>query len=73
MLFENDKVPVWQPWSADIRNNEKIHVYLDKNNMRRLIPVKYNFPKDHPLYVKPIRKKDLVQSQHKKRRRLGKY
>jgi Integrase core domain len=74
VLFEGDQVPVWQPWSADIRNNEKVHAYLEQNNMRRFIPVKYTFPRDHPLYVKPVRNQGAsVPHTRKPRRRFGKY
>ncbi len=73
VLFEGDKEPVWQPWSIDIGSNEKIHAYLDQNSMRRFIPVKFTYPKDHPLYVKPVRKATIIQTKRSKRRKFGRY
>ena len=70
--FEDNTTPVWQPWSPDIRDNEQIHVYLAKNNMRKFIPVKYTYPKDHPLYEKPVIIQK-VRAERKKRRKFGTY
>ena len=70
--FDDSNTPIWQPWSPDIRDNEQIHAYLEKNNMRKFIPTKYTYPKDYPLYVKPIINRK-VPTLRKKRRKMGTY
>jgi hypothetical protein len=70
--FDDSNTPIWQPWSPDIRDNEQIHAYLEKNNMRKFIPTKYTYPKDHPLYVQPIINRK-VPTLRKKRRKMGTY
>ena len=70
--FDDSTTPIWQPWSPDIRDNEQIHAYLEKNNMRKFIPTKYTYPKDHPLYVKPIFNRKFP-TLRKKRRKMGTY
>jgi hypothetical protein len=32
--FDDQSEPIWQPWSADIRDNEQIHAYLNRNHMQ---------------------------------------
>ena len=68
--FEDSTTPIWQPWSADIRENEQIHAHLAKNQMRKFIPIKYTYPRDHPEYEKPSRE---VITRRKKRRKFGTY
>ena len=71
--FDDDSEPVWQPWSPDIRDNEQIHAYLNRNHMRKFIPIKYTYPKDHPLYEKPEPKEKGSSNMRKKKRKFGKY
>jgi hypothetical protein len=73
--FQGDQQPVWQPWSIDIGKSEKIHTYLQDNNMRKYIPQQFTYPRDHPLYEKPVRRKNPVQEDQpkKKRRKRSSY
>ena len=71
--FEDDPTPIWQPWSADIRDNEQIHAYLNRTHMRKFIPIKYTYPRDHPLYEKPEPRRASSPQIRKKRRKFGKY
>jgi hypothetical protein len=73
LLFKGDKVPTWQPWSVDISNNEKIHDYLNTHQLRKYIPIKYTYPKDHALYEKPEPRSKGSSNVRKKRRKFGKY
>ena len=41
-------VPKWYPWNKSLGNNERIHDYLDKNGLRKFIPQKFTYPKNHP-------------------------
>jgi len=65
--YEGDQEPSWVPWSADLGKNGKVHEYLESNSLRKYIPIQFTYPKDHPLYVKPLRKAKLT-SQHKNRK-----
>jgi hypothetical protein len=69
VLFKGEQEPVWQPWSIDIGKNDKIHTYLQDNNMRKYIPRQYTYPIDHPLYEKPVRRKRVQIDQPIRRRR----
>ena len=71
--FDDDSEPIWQPWSADIRDNEQIHAYLTRNHMRKFIPIKYTYPRDHPLYEKPEPRSTSAPNLRKKKRKFGKY
>ena len=71
--FDDDPNPIWQPWSADIRDNEQIHAYLNRNHMRKFIPIKYTYPRDHPLYEKPEPRPAESYQTRKKRRKFGRY
>ena len=74
ILFQGDRVPSWQPWSIDLSKNEKIHQYLNQHQMRKFIPIRYTYPKDHPLYEKPVRKENPTQpAKRVKRRKMGRY
>ena len=48
LVWENDRDPQWYRWNSSLGDNEKIHEYLDKNQLRKYIPIKYTYPKDHP-------------------------
>mgnify|MGYP001320854811 FL=1 len=48
LVWENDRDPKWYQWNSSLGDNEKIHEYLDKNQLRKYIPIKYTYPKDHP-------------------------
>ena len=71
--FDDDSEPIWQPWSADIRDNEQIHAYLTRNHMRKFIPIKYTYPRDHPLYEKPEPRSTGAPNSRKKKRKFGRY
>jgi hypothetical protein len=71
--FDDQSEPIWQPWSADIRDNEQIHAYLNRNHMRKFIPIKYTYPRDHPLYEKPEPRPAASYQARKKRRKFGRY
>jgi len=71
--FDDQSEPIWQPWSADIRDNEQIHAYLNRNHMRKFIPIKYTYPRDHPLYEKPKPRPAASYQARKKRRKFGRY
>jgi hypothetical protein len=73
ILFQGDRVPTWQPWSIDLSKNEKIHQYLNDHSMRKFIPIRYTYPKDHPLYEKPVKRNVSAQTPKKRRRRFGQY
>ena len=49
MLWEGDKEPKWYPWNSTFGHAEKIHEYLETNNLKRYIPTKYTWPKGHVL------------------------
>ena len=48
LVWENDRDPKWYRWNSSLGDNEKIHEYLDKNQLRKYIPIKCTYPKDHP-------------------------
>ena len=57
LMWARGHEPVWERWNSTLSANESIHDYLRQNNLRRCIPAKYTWPKDHPDYVPPIRRK----------------
>ena len=74
--FKGEREPVWQPWSIDIGKNDKIHTYLQDHNMRKYIPIQFTYPTDHPLYEKPVRRKNPLQNDQpikRKRRKRSSY
>jgi hypothetical protein len=73
LKYEGDTDATWQPWSADLGKNEKIHEYLNKKKMRKYIPLQYTYPRDHPLYEPPVRTQSSVRLHRKKRRKMGVY
>ena len=50
--WDNDVKPTWYRWSPSLAVNEEIHKYLKKNKLKRFIPPKYTWPKNHPNYSK---------------------
>ena len=77
ILWIGDKEPVWQPWSSDLGANELVHKYLNDNSLRRCIPSKYTYPKDHPQYEPPVPRRATLPSndthplaKRKKRRKI---
>ena len=74
ILWNRNRTPVWEPWNATLSANQTVHEYLREHNLRRMIPIKYTWPKDHPEYVPPDKRKKVdtnlpSQSIVKKRRR----
>ena len=77
ILWARNQLPVWTQWNATIASNQTIHDYLNENKLRRLIPTKYTWPKDHPEYVPPrqsqkVTKDDSPNQSTKKKRRKRK-
>ena len=48
LTWDDDDDPKWYRWNSSLGDNEKIHEYLDNNKLRKFIPIKYTYPKDHP-------------------------
>jgi len=48
LTWDTDMNPKWYPWSPSLGANERIHEYLNDNQMRTFIPQKYTYPRDHP-------------------------
>ena len=48
--FEDESNPEWREWDATYGGHEKVHEYFRNNNMTSYIPIKYTYPKSHPLY-----------------------
>lgn len=78
--YRDAKEHVWQSWNVDFAANEVIHSYLNDNFLRRCIPQKYTYPKDHPEYEPPKKRPKKFQeegeSSHIKRpkkRKFGRY
>jgi hypothetical protein len=57
IIWGKNNNPQWEDWNPSISSNEKIHDYLKRNQLRRYIPRKYTWPKDHPEYEPPVRPK----------------
>jgi hypothetical protein len=57
IIWGKSKNPQWEDWNPSISSNEIIHDYLKRNQLRRYIPRKYTWPKDHPEYEPPVRPK----------------
>ena len=78
VLYKDAKEAFWQPWNVDFSANEIIHKYLSDNYLRRCIPQKYTYPKDHPEYEPPkprqVRPREERETNYKKpRRKFGRY
>ena len=48
MTWDNDPDPKWYRWNSSLGNNEVIHEYLDRVQLRKFIPQKFTHAKDHP-------------------------
>ena len=48
MTWDNDPEPKWYRYNTSLGQNEVIHEYLDRVILRKFIPQKFTFPKDHP-------------------------
>ena len=57
IVWGKSSIPQWENWSTSISSNGKVHEYLKNNQLRRYIPRKYTWPKDHPEYEPPTRPK----------------
>jgi hypothetical protein len=80
VIWARSSTPVWEKWNATLGANETVHEYLRNNQLRRMIPPKYTWPKDHPDYTPPDRQARVeavlpVQQAPKKRKRrkMGRY
>lgn len=80
IIWARSSTPVWEKWNATLGANETVHEYLRNNQLRRMIPPKYTWPKDHPDYTPPDRRARVeavlpVQQAPKKRKRrkMGRY
>jgi hypothetical protein len=74
--WKDEKEPKWESWNSTFGSNEDIQKYLMDNQLRRYIPQRYTWPKDHPEYVKPTKRtkaRPNSQFPKKKKRRFGKY
>ena len=45
LVWENDRDPKWYRWNSSLGDNEKIHEYLNKNQLRKYIPIEYTHKK----------------------------
>jgi hypothetical protein len=48
LTWDTDMNPKWYPWNTSLGANERIHEYLNDNQMRTFIPQKYTYPRNHP-------------------------
>ena len=48
MTWDNDPEPKWYRYNTSLGQNEVIHEYLDRVQLRKYIPQKFTFPKEHP-------------------------
>jgi hypothetical protein len=48
MTWDNDPEPKWYRYNTSLGQNEVIHEYLERVKLRKFIPQKFTFPKDHP-------------------------
>ena len=73
LTWEDDRDPNWYQWNSSLGDNERIHDYLDKNELRKYIPIKYTFPNDHPEEIarRQKRKNDKDTITSTKRQRKG--
>ena len=56
MTWDNDPNPQWYDWSSTFGAVEKVQKYLNDNQMRKYIPIKYTWDKTHPNYEPPIKR-----------------
>ena len=48
MTWDNDPNPQWYDWNSTFGAVEKVQKYLNDNQMRKYIPIKYTWDKNHP-------------------------
>ncbi len=48
LTWDDDDDPKWYRWNSSLGENEKFNEHLDENKLRKFIPIKYTYPKDHP-------------------------
>jgi hypothetical protein len=56
IIWGKNQNPEWQDWNSTISANEQIHQYLKAKQLRKYIPKKYTWPKDHPEYEPPTKR-----------------
>ena len=56
MTWDNDPNPKWYDWNSTFGAVEKVQKYLNDNQMRKYIPIKYTWDKTHPNYEPPIKR-----------------
>ena len=56
MTWDNDPNPQWYDWNSTFGAVEKVQKYLNDNQMRKYIPIKYTWDKNHPNYEPPIKR-----------------
>ena len=56
LIWDDSDEPIWQDWNSTLGANNDIQNYLRENILRRFIPIKYTWPKDHPEYEPPTKK-----------------
>ena len=56
MTWDNDPNPQWCDWNSTFGAVEKVQKYLNDNQMRKYIPIKYTWDKNHPNYEPPIKR-----------------
>ena len=56
MTWDNDPNPQWYNWNSTFGSVEKVQKYLNDNQMRKYIPIKYTWDKNHPNYEHPIKR-----------------
>ena len=56
IIWGKNHNPQWENWSTSLSASEKVHDYLKQNKLRKYIPKKYTWPKDHPEYDPPTKR-----------------
>ena len=69
MTWDNDPEPKWYRWNSSLGNNELIHEYLDKVHLRKFIPQKFTYEKNHPEEIARRQQKRAREAQRPKPRR----
>ena len=69
MTWDNDPDPKWYRWNSSLGNNELIHEYLDQANLRKFIPQKFTYEKNHPEEIARRQQKRAREAQRPKPRR----
>ena len=56
MTWDNDPNPQWCDWNYTFGAVEKVQKYFNDNQMRKYIPIKYTWDKNHSNYEPPIKR-----------------